>query len=720
MSTYLSFGPSSYPVIDLIANRSNDSDAVAFTAIKKSARAPVKLWSYKFDTLSIPSRTLVAHLNETLYPPCVMYRSECDDPLWLAPATAFGMMDGLIDAIDHELHHEDPQNHAPLVFMTKNVWIDRLHHFLVSPFSTHVQTRLHHAYHFRSGDNRPLRLCAPPERRRHKHTGAYQRPMFCDLVKYWKCPELILGKSFTILPHIAARFALLQRQHPDLDFDVTMFTTQRISTNRYTWNSLVHPQAFLRHTASEVTTWMRGRKCANGDCVTMFLSDYRYEIATIDHNAAEWFPITGTLRAYMTRLVEPQSASRTYAQFLGRAWQTFLFIPAQALVYGSWVPVLAHALAHTIDGCLIHYCGEGLWATVDAAKSAPILTQVQRMSIQMRNTWYVALVLQVWVNVLQHRQVPWRHMDGVRGLREMVVGAVSALTVFASIKNPTFRDSRVVERRMLPHKLLSPYSTGLEDGYAMAVGPWFDMKALFLSSCVVLLCVMALLLVAKLSLLALCRRNPRFRKKQQEMTLVSVCDVLFPHTHYVPLSAGFLWSVNMFAVHWRPRRCDEIVSRAALMEKSTTGQDSVRPFASGPSLPLGTKQGKAGESVSGPSLPPLAVAGTARRRECAVCVSGLGCNKHEPIYEVQHRTTMIWSIFRVLNLAMMTDPLVFIQLRFFGRRFSPSGVALPKFIILPAGPKVIEGLSSSHSTHLKLMREVMSTDIEWEHLLLCG
>ncbi|DBA03364.1 TPA: hypothetical protein N0F65_004641 [Lagenidium giganteum] len=372
----------------------------------------VKLWSYKYDTLSIPSRTLVAYLNESLYPPCVLYRSECEDPLWLKPATVFGMMDGLIDAIDHELYHEDPYNKAPLVFMTKNVWIDRLHHFLVSPFSTHVQTRMHHVYHLRSGDNRPSRLCAPPQRHRWKHTGAYQRPMFCDLLKYWTCPDESMNRSMTILAHIEARFALLQRQHPDLSFDVTIYTTQRISTNRYSWNSLVHPQAFLRHTASEVTTWMRGRKCVNGDCVTTFLSDYRYEIATIDHNAAEWFPITGTLRAwgqvyvwlrlamlfrgaYMTRLVEPQSANCTYTQLLGRALQTFLFIPAQALVYGSWVPVLAHALAHTIDGCIIHYCGESLWATVDAARSAPLETQIQRMSIQMRNTWYLALVLQV-------------------------------------------------------------------------------------------------------------------------------------------------------------------------------------------------------------------------------------------------------------------------------------------------------------------------------------
>ncbi|DBA03365.1 TPA: hypothetical protein N0F65_004642, partial [Lagenidium giganteum] len=41
----------------------------------------VKLWSYKYDTLSIPSRTLVANLNESLYPPCVLYRSKCEDPL---------------------------------------------------------------------------------------------------------------------------------------------------------------------------------------------------------------------------------------------------------------------------------------------------------------------------------------------------------------------------------------------------------------------------------------------------------------------------------------------------------------------------------------------------------------------------------------------------------------------------------------------------------------
>ncbi|DAZ97385.1 TPA: hypothetical protein N0F65_003408 [Lagenidium giganteum] len=385
--------------------------------------AQAELWAYKYDTLSVPPRALAQALNESAYPPCVLYREACSDQDSLPLRTVFFMLDELIDAIDLQLPGDNPTNVAPLVFSTKSAWIDRIHHVLVSPFSTTLHHGLHHAYHFAAGDDRALRLCAPSEPHPQKHSTRYRRPFFCTLLLPWNCSDNDIGRPLPIWSHIAIRCADLQREHPDLQLDLTVLATQRTSTTRINWDAFVRPEVYLRSTALDITTWIRGRRCARSDnstsdrtdaseqCETVLVSDYRYELESVDHNATEWRGMTGVLRifgqvyvwvrlvllfvaAYKTRIAESGAVNWSFGALLTRTLRTFLLIPAQALVFGSWPPVLAHAIAHAIDGCVIHLSNDNFWATLNGAQQDDVWKHIVAMTIQMRNSWYITLVLQ--------------------------------------------------------------------------------------------------------------------------------------------------------------------------------------------------------------------------------------------------------------------------------------------------------------------------------------
>lgn len=43
-----------------------------------------------------------------------------------------------------------------------------------------------------------------------------------------------------------------------------------------------------------------------------------------------------------------------------------------------------------------------------------------------------------------------------------------------------------------------------------------------------------------------------------------------------------------------------------------------------------------------------------------------GCPAHEPIYDVDRRTKAIWSMVQLINMALLTDPLVWIKLYIVG------------------------------------------------------
>ncbi|DBA00280.1 TPA: hypothetical protein N0F65_007924, partial [Lagenidium giganteum] len=399
----LFFGPYNYPVVDIRANEHPN----AYTA---TANATV--WSYKYDSVSTGMRALAELLNVSAYPACLRYQEECTDPINIAWSTAFRMIDEMVDAIQHNVQQNIG---APLLFTTQILWIDRVHQILVQHLWQQSQKWMHRAYYFPPRDPQPLTLCLPPLRGRRQPD--YQLPTFCSMTFRWVCTEG--NSSFPIWEHIAYRMKVFQQRYPDLTIDMSMITNERLGTNRYAVSQFPQPHAFLREWGLEVTTWIRGRRCHSSDglhesCTTVVVSDYRYELGTVEHDTAEWLRVTSVLRAfaqlyvlarislYFVAVFAMQSVENVESSLMVNwhrrviaAWKTFPIIPPQVLIYGSYVPVVANAVAHLIDCSNVHVLGETMWNGLEGRLEFNLWTHIRTTTVLMRNTWVLVLGLQL-------------------------------------------------------------------------------------------------------------------------------------------------------------------------------------------------------------------------------------------------------------------------------------------------------------------------------------
>lgn len=683
--TVMYFGPYAYQVAHI--NTSIDDEQYAGTCEGERIDA-MDLWTYKYDSLSIPTRALAEHLGVSAYPRCVLYLEPCSGNV-LSLATTFLMLDELVSALQTRYFPQPSSSelgalqrssaYAPFQFATRSLWIDRLHHFMFRLFSERQELRIHSAQYFApSSSQLDTHICDDP--------APDSRPLVCAAPIPWMCdhPEHGASVQVPMWEHLAFRLSALKKQHPALDFDLMMITTRMLLRSRQ-W--LLVPSLSYSSDNLEMSTIIRGRNCsqhatvnnsnAPDSCATVFVDDYRYERATVESDASDWSNITGILRAigqvymwmrilflcvgcYKARSAEMKFRSSTWQSKMFHAWLAFAKIPSHVIIYGSWIPIGCYAVAHYIDCAMTHLINDNMWSTANGVVDFDPVQYVIVASIQMRNIWVVTLLLKMSVIghrfFLEPRAKRWSPRDGITGIRGVLIGAISGLTVFGALRARVFRDSSVVGFEVLPSQI--PLMGDVAFGFASLTeyGFRFDVKVLFLSVVTVLLFIlglqaMLLFLVSKPNAAILCR------------------------SYYLPHSADTLWSKGSLLIYWRM----QLTSKAAQTVARAARSDQPRRV----SYPWFPK--KISPATSMQPLPqawlfriPL-VSSLQSIGECQLCCAGLrtqvcrwqimqGCPNHDNPVDIGLRTKEHWSVVRLKNIAMMTDPVVLLRLYLVGQQ----------------------------------------------------
>lgn len=683
LDTVMYFGPHAYPVAHFYTETSADGKASEVDKVVKATSggtkiATVDIWAYKFDSLSIPMRALAIHLGVSAYPRCVLHLEPCAQSV-LSLRSVFEMLDSIIGAfaakyIQPSRATRTTADFGQFSFGTRSTWIDRLHHYLVKPIWKHSELRTHTVQFF-DASNQLLRssVCdTEPGGPLRPHTA---RPWICDLPVVWRCDHpngaSLNASQVPIWDHISLRIEALRTQYPSLEVDLTLITSRLLllgSRHKRT------PGVKFTAETIEITTLIRGRECVSpaavaaannsAPCRTVFVDDYRYERATIISDAEQWSRIAGGLRGggqtfmwlrfiflcvgcYRARATEKKFRRASWGTKLYATWLTISKIPSFAIVYGSWFPVSCYAVAHFLDSALIHLISNTVWSTINGVVEFQPIKYLTVASIQMRNIWMLALLMRFVMMLRQHfsrsRHQRWVSRHGVIGVRGLIFGAISSLTVFSCLRARRFRDSSVIEIFELSDQALPNGFASFGFSNVTNYGFYFDCLTLSISTVVVMLVLPFVQLIK-----AICTGDP--------------CVALTCQSYYVPLNAEALWPSGCLFTHWRMRLVE------APIDLQQSGDQSVRRcFPSRCSLFATT---------STSSVAPASLTTGANGRCRASCKFRKakhswwhivqGCPRHDTLLDVVRRRKEHWSALRLMNIAMLTDPFVLLQLYVFG------------------------------------------------------
>lgn len=242
------------------------------------------LWSYKFDSISVPQRTLAKQLNVSAYPPCILYKETCASN-HVSLKTTFEMTDQLTNTIQQTYFStlQVGRTTFPIGFRTISCWVDRLHHYLLR-LAGHKrsESRIYTVHFYRVANSQSFNLCDWNTPRGHQ-------PFVCKTPIKWTCPTLTgddianaSAANVSIARHVMLWLNRLQRQYPHWEFDITFFASQIELSNR---NQLLPiPTSSLLIKKNLITTIIRGQSCTASSlnthdmtCETFLTDDYRYQ-----------------------------------------------------------------------------------------------------------------------------------------------------------------------------------------------------------------------------------------------------------------------------------------------------------------------------------------------------------------------------------------------------------------------------------------------------------
>lgn len=766
------FGPYAYGVTQIQKNdsRSSNDTASSSAVVYHGTQGGVAIteadvWFYKYDSLSVVLRGVVEILGIREYPRCLLYLDACPSTT-LTLETTFTMLDGLVNGLrtTHFQQHDDEQQHRgypPFVFRTKSYWIDRLHHYILSKFLWHrVDTRLHAAHYYRGigSQAEKVEVCSPMLPRA-------RRPFFCTQVIGWEVDisaTTVDGVTSTVkmkaADHISQRLASLERQYPHLQFDLTVLTTRLATTNLRQYPQLT--AVFFRSESTEISTLIRGRMCdaQNGlsrtdNCTTFLVDDYRYERAMLYTNAEDWHNVTRFLRAasqfyvwlrivllwvgcYCARRHEARFASAALHKRLYLTWKTVLKVPSHVIVYGSWVPILLYVAAYLLDCGIVHLLCERVWTTLYGAVQFDLLTYVNVASIQMRNTWLIALVVRslaaLQVHSVSHRLAPWILRQGFVGIRSGLIGFLSSLTIFSYVRFSAFRNTKIIAVEQLPSESFRAqrlFSSSFES--PSEFGFYFDLRTIFAG----LLATSCAIVVVKLYLVWWSRRRTR-RSYEPELAT----QVIFSRSYYLPYSVGTLAPLAALSLFWRIT----VLHPASFQQQSSRKQPSALRSSRKVAAEELTLSGAQERRNTGrlPVLPEHSQYIVPGHR---VSTNLQRANSRSPdsknnIFQVKKRPIEMWSVVQLINIALLTEPLALLSVYVAGQDLylyrvndrSPANRtggedSPPTLFLLPCDPTTLaqntrnSGRSDiTHRIFYEFVAIVDSKTVPWRLLVCCG
>lgn len=775
------FGPFTYAMTQILRVPTNSTDAAyQYTgSVDNISVASSSLWAYKFDSMSVPLRAMAAHLNVAAYPPCVLYKAVCPSSE-LSLETTFAMTDQLIESIQQTYFPNIPVGLTalPIGFRTISFWVDRLHHYLMELIGhKRSESRLHAVHFYRiARDQATFNLC-------DRYTPKDNQPFFCFVPIQWRSPTLTgddiawsSSRSISLAVHVMVRLARLQRQYPDLEFDVTVVTTQIELSNRD--QLLPVPTSSILLKKNGVTVLIRGRSCFNSACETLLTDEYRYERETITTDITHLYQIASFARGmsqnyvwlrilllwlgcYKARASETKFRRAHLLKRIGCACVTFFKIPSHVIVYSSWMPAIGYAFAYLIDCDIDHLHLDSIFASMNGTYTFHFWGFIRAASVQMRNIWAISIVFKclalMEVHWLAPPSDPWKLRHGLRTYHCQMIGWISALTILAPMRLLSFRSTDVTFFEILPASvIIEQYNISMLSDLVAEYGYRLDLKTITQASVFTAMALLAVKLLIWIYYLCFSYKH--------RLVLVPSTSFKYCRAHYLPYSVGTIancasmsifWGMNMnvpstqaakrrktmavaHALSWVPQSNKILAGLATVeanIEKLTQfHQSSVNSVAS--SI----------QSFNFQIPQPM---------DCSACtgddlLTEPGCPRHEPIYQVERRTKAIWSMVRLVNLALFTDPITLFRLYFVGLPLylyrvhyvlneetftseeddlvqeAVGNRAQPLFLLpcamdeLLANSFATEEQALRSSTRYELVDIVDSTDVPWTLLLQCG
>lgn len=254
-------------------------------------------------------------------------------------------------------------------------------------------------------------------------------------------------------------------------------------------------------------------------------------------------------------------------------------------------------------------------------------------------------------------------------------------------------------------------------------------------------------------------RLPQSAAKAASLSLVSC------RTYYLPYSVGTLTGYSTMSIFWSIRLVGEdqkvtyrhktVSLRNALswiyinqkifagLSSSDKNIDTVTHFDQSNRLRPTQNSRDASFQMCQPTI-------------CVVCMNSKaslwstmrGCPHHEYIYQIERRSKVIWSMLRIVNIALLTDPFTLFEIYVTGRTLYLYRVSFCSsihnednrvftrrednveqnidtlFFLLPCNiEELLENAMGEHdhsNTSYELVDTVDSTDVLWKLLMQCG
>ncbi|KAG7383846.1 hypothetical protein PHYPSEUDO_003266 [Phytophthora pseudosyringae] len=672
-SNAVRFGPFNYPVVHIwrldngTSSTTSDDENVSatFAGLKGTESvSAARVWSYQYDTTSVGLRGAVELLNVTEFPPHLLYKPQQGQPANANSAiefdTAFKMLDAFITAAHGALRRAGDTS-TTLRYATKHNWVDRIHHYIVSFASKNAAWRLHslHVPQISHG-KQSLAMCSSSGIAKRSPP----RPRFCNHPGIWKCKNPLNTSlpDVRLWDHIDLRFQSLQERYPDLELDVALVATQRLSSTSGAMRS-----TFYNYEALEAVVLTRGRRCVESKtntssesdatgCTTVFVDDYRYERDIVQTNLVDWYGVISMLRGGAQTYVWIRLALLVYASYtaagqgantkakLNSRWMStatiVMKIPFQVIVYSSWLPVSFYVAALVLDSSFMDIFLDSYWASVAGSVNFELVPFVETTAVQMRNVWLLALLAFLVVFVVRKTRDHWH--DGVPGIRGLLIGFTSTLTVAGPYKNTTIRDTNITSAFRIAGEGPTMDIIRCNPGAYMNASSYiFDDSASMLLFCIGAVTALAIAIKAFGSLTS---RSSWLHRETE--------GVVLSFTPIVPCGARLLWPTSVLSIRFH----------AATQSLTIRGPRSFNLT----SLPGPTSHPSRLQGASSPTDNMIPTGRGQYRHVWPSTLLGQNNLRRSPLRGVSWRSAEFRSIVQLMNIAMMTDPWNLIWLRVLG------------------------------------------------------
>ncbi|TMW64720.1 hypothetical protein Poli38472_011600 [Pythium oligandrum] len=571
-----------------VVSRSFDRTAALQAApVYSSSTDPdgTKISEFKYAPSSYGMRSIHALRPEDMSWPSCLTNTEYDEECnlsHLSPETVYHMLNDLVETVRansvntscYKTDFKDVLDSAPqpgdlttktvaellrtflatfpqrvrFVARAKTRWISGAGNFLSHYLLDHKYWMGVWATHFDDFDNtKPgIQICIDD----------LDRPLLCE--KTWADfgrlkPQGTVDKLWD---DITSRAVALQKANPTLTLDMTIIEAESDPL------TLLGGAVVIAHKIFNVVVLYRQQLCSPGtkDCELQTIQEVRYEGRVLYTDVIEWNYITGLLRygaqAYMiARLVcllvgcyriAPRavgSGAQRGVKRLQTAFRLFFAMPCQVVVYGSFIPVLAYALAHIVDGVVLYHIDDGSLSSPSHFFACSFAEMIRLLAVRTRNVWFAAFIVRVIVFI--NTSGNWTPAMGVTAFKGYLLPYLSTAAIAFVITNPSFRDARVLEANEVePSPTFMLIRAETLDSWKMNAGGVYTDIIMLGLACFCYLGARILFHVI--------RRLVRGKSSNgEEPNVLSWWPTSLCWTDCdVPYSAGYLWDPSCLVVGW--------------------------------------------------------------------------------------------------------------------------------------------------------------------------